>query len=282
MPLPAYTAFLEGSEIPNSLVNTLRDKFLEIAANNADDFYKQDVDRIKTTNWPLQRFLISNKKSTDSALNSLVKAMKWRKSFGVLDLSETDFPREMYGSGYMTLYGKDLNGATVMIFRGNVNKKIKSWVPVMEKCFVYFLEKADASNDGKGLTLLVDLNGAGLKNTDIDSLKFIQTVLKEYYPRLVTAIVVYKLPAVLETVYKMVQSWLSEEEKKYLHLTKKKNINDYVAKDQLPDFLLGTNPLSYRITPGNALKAEDLGRKLGLKEGKGEKFAKHFGAFCES
>jgi hypothetical protein len=122
----------------------------------------------------------------------------------------------------------------------------------------------------------MDCKGAGVKNVDSDALQFTTQVFKEYYPRLIAATLIHKLPAVLETIHKLVQSWLSEDERRYLHLTNKKNINEFIPKEQLPDFLLGTNTQSYRIVPSNAPSAAELAKKLGLKEGKADKFVKHF------
>ena len=122
----------------------------------------------------------------------------------------------------------------------------------------------------------MDCKGAGVKNVDTEALQFITNLFKQYYPRLLTATLIHKLPSVLETIYKLVQSWLSDDESKYLHLTNNKTITDYITRDQFPDFLKGTNTCNYRVTPVDALSALELSKKLGLKEGKGEKFAKHF------
>jgi hypothetical protein len=125
----------------------------------------------------------------------------------------------------------------------------------------------------------MDCKGAGVKNADIDYLQFIHHVFNDYYPGLVTASVVYKLPIVLEAVYKMVRTWLNDEQNKYIYMAKKKNINEYIAKEQLPDFLLGTNTQPYRDVPSDAPTAEELAKKLGLKEGKAEKLVNHMQQF---
>ncbi|CAG2121353.1 unnamed protein product, partial [Medioppia subpectinata] len=80
----------------------------------------------------------------------------------------------------------------------------------------------------------------------------------------------------METIHKLVQSWLSEDEKKYLHLTNTKTIGSFIAIDQLPHFLKGTNTQSYRTVPVDAPSAHELSKRLGLKEGKAEKLSKHF------
>jgi len=128
----------------------------------------------------------------------------------------------------------------------------------------------------------MDCKGAGIKNVDSDALQFTTQVFKDYYPQLISATLIHKLPAVLETAHKLVQSWLNEDERKYLHLTNKKNINEYISKEQLPDFLNGTNTQSYRTVPADAPSAEELANRLSLKEGKAEKFVKHFGQYSNA
>ncbi len=154
MPPTAYTAFKDAAEIPNSLVEELRDRFLEEVAKNPDLYYQEDIDRIKSSDWPLQRFLLVRKNKVEDALKSLINAMQWRKSYGVLEINDQDFPREIYQCGYAIIYGTDINGASVVIMRGNINKKIKSWVPIMKKFFIYQIEKIDAQNNGKGMKFL--------------------------------------------------------------------------------------------------------------------------------
>ncbi len=97
-------------------------------------------------------------------------------------------------------------------------------------------------------------------------LQFIVTSFSNYYPKLFDAILIHELPFLLQYVFKLVQSWLPEDDRKFFHLTTKKNLNDFVAEEQLPNFLGGKNPLSYQKVPKNVLSAEELVTKIGLKK----------------
>ena len=131
----------------------------------------------------------------------------------------------------------------------------------------------------KGVTLLVDCKGSGLKNADTDFTKFAHTVLNDYYPGLVNAGLIYKLPKVMEAVYKVVRSWLNEEQEKYCYLIGKKNINEYVAVSELPDFLLGENKEPYRTVPEGSPSVHELAEKLSIKVEKADKLVKHLEQF---
>ncbi|CAG2106229.1 unnamed protein product [Medioppia subpectinata] len=178
----------------------------------------------------------------------LTNAMRWRKSFGVKDLKESDFPEEYYRSGSIITYGRDRNDATVIIVRANIHKKIHEWSDVMKKFFIYQIEKIDFNNDGKGVTLILDCSGIGISNLDLDLLQFIVTSFSIMASR------------------RRSKSWLPEDDQKFFHLTQKKNLNEFVCEQQLPKFMGGNNPNSYQMVPKSALKAEDLVTRIGLKK----------------
>jgi hypothetical protein len=146
MSFPYLNVREESSQIPISTIEELRERFIAQVAKHPDQYYQQDVDLIKSSNWPLLRFLHLEKSNVDKAFESLDKAMKWRKEFGVLDLNESDFPKEMYRSGCAFIYQNDLNNNPVIIIRVKVLKKIKSWVPTFNKYMVFLFEKIDSSD----------------------------------------------------------------------------------------------------------------------------------------
>lgn len=114
---------------------------------------------------------------------------------------------------------------------------------------------------------------------DLDLLKFIVTSFSNYYPRLFDCIIIHELPFVLQFVFKLVQTWSPPEYKHYFHLTSKKSIYKLVAKDQLPDFMGGCNPESYRVVPQQVLSSEELARNLGVDEKELKKLFLHMEPF---
>lgn len=151
MPSTEFTGFKDAAEIPSSVVATLRDRFLSESASNPDKYYPEDIDKVKSNDWTVQRFLLYKKNNVDEALKALDFAMKWRKSFGVRDIKETDFPREIYQAGGIIQYGHDIHGARILIIRANIHKRIKSWDEVLRKYLVFNVEKLDSTPDGKGI-----------------------------------------------------------------------------------------------------------------------------------
>ena len=132
------------------------------------------------------------------------------------------------------------------------------------------------------MTLLVDCRDTGLKNVDLDTLKFMQVTMEQYYPGLVYATLVFKMQTVLEAIYKVFRSWLNEEQSKYLYLLDNKNLNDYVSADQLPDCLMGTNAQPYRTVPEGAPTLHEVADRLGIKKDKADKLVKHCQKFYDN
>ena len=69
-----------------------------VLAMNPDMFHPKDVERVKTNDWPIERYLLVNK-SEDTAFAAFIKTMEWRKSYGVNDFTDESFPKEVFKIG---------------------------------------------------------------------------------------------------------------------------------------------------------------------------------------
>ncbi|XP_054166034.1 motile sperm domain-containing protein 2-like [Oppia nitens] len=280
MPAPPVSALNGISKITPQLLSDVRNQFLTDVNSNGSLYYDEDIECIKSNDWQIQRFILENKYNQELALKGLTAAMRWRKSFGVKEINENDFPEEYYRSGSIITYGRDKNDAKIIIVRANIHKKVNEWSDIMKKFFIYQIEKIDFFNDGKGVTLILDCTAIGIGNLDLDLLQFIVTSFSSYYPKLFDAILIHELPYLLQYVFKLVQSWLPEDDQKFFHLTQKKNLNNFVSDQQLPDFMNGTNPDSYTIVPQNVVKAMDLVLRIGLKTKDAQKL-KHLESYMK-
>ena len=150
MSFPTLNLREEAAKVPSALMEEVRSAFLERAAKSADLYNDEDVAKVKANDWWVTRFVANNKQNKEKAIEALDKAMKWRKEFGVLGIKDNQFPKEFYQSAALFLYGKDLNGARLLILRAKVAKKIKVWVLMAQQFFVNLVEKAELADDGKG------------------------------------------------------------------------------------------------------------------------------------
>lgn len=113
--------------------------------------------------------------------------------------------------------------------------------------------------------MVIDCSSIGLTNLDLDLLKFIVTSFSQYYPKLFDAIIVHELPYLLTYVFKLVQGWLPEEDRKFFHLSTKKTLTNFIATSELPSFLGGSNATSWQMVPNGVLPAVQFVQSKGLK-----------------
>ena len=150
---PVLNSFTKSLDmVTPKMTEELRQYFLEKVDTNPDLYYEEDVERVKLNDWSVRRFLYNYKTNPDlnKGLEALDKAMKWRKSYGVLHLNEEDFPQEFYCSAGAIVYGIDLNGSPLLIFRAKVALKNKTWLKTCQMFLVYLIEKIDSNEEING------------------------------------------------------------------------------------------------------------------------------------
>lgn len=162
-----------------------------------------------------------------------------------------------------------------MISRVKINKKIKEWISLFKKFIIYQLEQVFRESDDCKIIVIGDCTDAGISNVDMDLTFFTISILRNYYPMILKSILVYELPWVLNYVVKLVYSLLAEDFKQLIHLIKKKELNNYIDQNQLPDFLDGTCELSYKTAPKGVQSARVLGHQLKISESAIDKLIKH-------
>lgn len=269
----------EIANVSEELINELRTRFLSEAAKESELYAEADVECVRREERHIKRYLYSRKCNVEDALKLMKAALKFRKEYDISQLTEHSFPLEFFQIAGIQTYGKDLNGGSVIILRIKLNKKMNEWAPFIKKYFVYLLENEDLkfeSNQINGVSLLFDGTDAGVSNIDIDLLTFIVTTMRDYYPVLVNAVIIKDLPWVLNWVFKLVQTWLPEEHKKKLHLITKKEVTNYVAVEQLPQFMDGTNQSPYRVVPKDVMSIHEFAQKFDVPKKAVEQFVKHF------
>jgi len=275
-----------SADIGEHHVTYLRGKFLAAISTSHEEYDDRDVDRIRTgdDDSTLSRYLQAKNGSIDDALKSLLTAMKWRKSLGVNGLTGDSFPREFYQMGGLFAYGYNRNGAQLIVFRVRQNKKLNVWTELLKKYIVYLIETESrrfANDQSKGVCVVFDCNGAGISNVDIDLLSFIVGTFRDYYPGLLDSVVINELPFLLKYVFQLVLSWLPREHRELLHSVSKDDINQYIAAEELPDFMGGTNLLSYRNVPKTAPTVQELALQSGISQKDVDKLVKHLEPFIQ-
>ena len=67
----------------------------------------------------------------------------------------------------------------------------------IQRLFLYLLERVDHEDSDGMVTIVFDCGGCGLKNMDMDLIRYMIDVLKDYYPWVLNWILVLDMPWVL-------------------------------------------------------------------------------------
>ena len=99
----------------------------------------------------------------------------------------------------------DKDGYKILMMRVRKYVKNKDDVEDMKKCMVSFLEDLRKEIISQEITLVFDCNGAGLKNIDMDVIKFLISLFQNYYPHMLGKILIYDLPWILNPVFVIIK-----------------------------------------------------------------------------
>ena len=133
----------------------------------------------------------------DNAINMIYRSFKFRKENNPAELTSADLDEGLKNKGSLFLRNRDADGKQLLVF--DVKKHIKGAANMedIQKMFLYFLERVDCQDKDGMITIVFDCGGCGLKNMDMEFIKYMIDVLKDYYPFNLNYILVIDMPWVL-------------------------------------------------------------------------------------
>ena len=273
--------------------NEIKDRVSKEAPDIFDD---RDLNKLMTDNFYVGRFWIhaffipGNR--IENTVNLVFSAFKWRKDFGVNDISEEDLDNELLDKGSLYYHNRDKLGCRLLVFSIRKHSRDARKVEAMKKMLIYILERLDSEEGGKRITIIFDSESAGLGNFDLELVKFLIHVLINFYPNFVNKILVFEMPWILNTAWKMIKSLLPPPAVARIQFVNKTSIKNLIAVQQLPlswggeddweydwaSFIGGgggggvvgggesPGPGGYKISPGSLLKFVPVSKSRDLLE----------------
>lgn len=227
------------------LVAAIREKFLKTYEEEKDNYHDEDVRKVAQDDWFVKRFLLARGRRVDDATKMIIEALKWRKSEGIRDLKATYFPDDMFKMSQMFAYAKDKEGNLTLYFRVKYIVKIQELVPTMKKFGNYMLYLVDEVTNGNGITVVVDFQGTGIQNAELDLLCYAITTILSYFPAGINHILIVDLPWILRFCWGVAKSWVPENRRNLVAFIPRKQLLDYIDEDKIPDFMGGTCKIPY-------------------------------------
>ena len=127
----------------------------------------------------------------------IIRSFKFRQEKAVRSITSADLDEALKAKGSLYLRNRDADGKQLLIF--DVKRHIKGTAHMddMQKIFLYFLERVDREDEDGMVTIVFDCAGCGLKNMDMEFIRYMIDVLKDYYPWCLNYILVLDMPWVL-------------------------------------------------------------------------------------
>lgn len=274
--------FLNTSCCDIELVEETRRLLMKKYQKRPESFLKEDYDRMLIDDWTVSRFLLRCRQDPKRAAKLMEQCGKFRLEYRMGISKPSDFPIEFHQSGGLFRYAPDRVGNQTLYMRVKMHRRTPELAQIMRSYILCILEECDRANNGRGTAVIFDLTGCGLQNADPGFLFWLVYSFRNYCPKGLSYIIVYNLPWILNATAKLALSWLSSTNKRRLRFTSGDGIQDYIAPENLPDYMGGSCKLNYRYVPPGSRPAEDTAEQSNLTREQARKIRQQYSKFLKS
>ena len=246
-------------------MEVLKERLLEYISTHPSDFLPIDIQWMLNNN--LKRYLICCYLNQEDAFDLVLKTLTWRKETKMSTLSDEHFPSEFFRKGGLFVYKEDSNGTPLLYMRVKGIRKCTDLDDLLKLFIAYQISKID-THSGQLFSwgILFDCTDIGFANVQIDLIRFLITVLKDYFPCGIKYVIVYELPWILNTVQKLIFAMIPDDCKHLIKFTNRKSITSIVPCENLPDYMGGTCKVNYKQVPMKCRSFDSIYGKQFSKE----------------
>jgi len=217
-------------------IEKLRQKFLNEYETNPELYHQIDVERVRTDNWQIERFILDNEDSEEDAYKQLIRSLRWKKSFGIHERNDQYFPKEFYTILGIEKYSWDKVGRLVLWTSSKHYIKIVEVSQLFQQFLAHQIERIDSKAGREGWVSVNDATReerGGLIPVDVGMGRFRVDMMK-HYPQGVRLALILDLPWVLNSLYKLFQNFMNRSLRDRVILAKKATLRRYVDMDEVP------------------------------------------------
>jgi hypothetical protein len=247
---------------------------------NRELYEEEDVERVMSNDWVIERFIIDRKGDLEQALERLKETMRWRKVEEVNQIKPTDFPQEFWLIGELYHYSEDKEGVVTCYSRARFHKKFNQWMDLSKRYVLAFIEASERRANGKW-NFVWDCSGAGLFNMNMPLVTFFIQTLSKHYPGSFHRIYVHELPTVLWAVYQLLRGLFPEQYREAIVFVNKSSIIEQVGVDSLPDYLGGFCSRKYRGPVEGCIDIRSYVQKHGMTDEAANEFLHHYQKYID-
>ncbi|XP_054156832.1 motile sperm domain-containing protein 2-like [Oppia nitens] len=246
-------------------VQELRHCFLTERYAKQPELYDEcDIQKLRSTDWPVWRFLRTERYNAETALEKLDRCLRWRRESDINYKRGEDVPKEFYEIGGMFTYNEDRDGTCVIYMRIKVNLKIARLNRYIKDFMTFVIDRVDQRTNESGFVVLIDLTDAGLRNADLDLCSHLIHVLRFYFPEALKHCIVYNLPWILRSFWPVVRMWIPNRHQHLVRFANKDEIQDYIDSEQLPKYLGGRCKRRFAEPPDGCRSVREISDNWGF------------------
>ncbi|XP_055840563.1 motile sperm domain-containing protein 2-like isoform X2 [Episyrphus balteatus] len=190
-------------------------------------FHPKDIERVKTNNFYVEKYLIHNDLDMKLSLQLLWDILVWRKNFGVNEINESNIRMDYLNQGLVFPRNRDKDGKTLLIFKAKLHVKGSKDMKELMRVVVYWIERVLAENDEDKMSAFFDMQGTSVGNVDMDLIKNIIEIFK-LYPLPLNYILIYELPWLLNAAFKIIKQLMPPKAVEVMKFLNPKNVSEFV------------------------------------------------------
>lgn len=226
--------------------------------NIADSVYGDELFRAIGYDNPdvlLLRWLRSRKWDVRASVNQIIETLKWRHDWGVQELvanGERAISKEEIATGKTYFMGHDRMGRPVCCIHPKEHIKGQFPAEYSEKLTVFCVEtyRKLLQPPMESVTVIFDMAGCEAKNMDLHQVKFLITLMDNYYPDSLGLILILNFPWLLGKSWTLIKTWLNPNvQKKVRFIHSEEELAELIDPTVLPKRLYGTQPDFKYIPP---------------------------------
>lgn len=257
--------FLHTKNCDPELIDETRRLLRERYAKNRESFYEHDYQRMLNDDWTVTRFLLRRRCDPKRTAKLMEECGRFRKQYKMSEVKLWEFPIEFHQTGGLFKYEPDRVGNLTVYMRVRMYRRVPEISDVFKAYILCVLEETDRANNGRGVAVVFDLSGASLQNVDLSFLSWLLSAFRNYCPKGVSYILVYNLPWFLNATCKLAMTWMSASNRRCLRFVHGDEIESFIARENLPDYLGGTCKVNYKVIPDGSRPAIEVCDRLDMK-----------------
>nr|XP_009857583.1 motile sperm domain-containing protein 2 [Ciona intestinalis] len=153
----------------------------------------------------------------------------------------------MMKTGIVCCRGKANDNTRIVYFI--VRKQTKDMKAKVQRMICLWLERIQRAEPGQHITFVMDVSKSSLANVDLGGIKFLLTCFTTYFPDMLEKILILEMPWIMNTIWKVVKQWMTEDQRKRTIFSSFKDLNQYIDADNALTYMGGKDDWEYSFPP---------------------------------